>query len=81
MSEQDRLHAFILARLQVIEATLMMLINETGKSKEIKKHVSLAVESWKTHALYEGLSDEESAVLSHGYEKSLAAIFHELPPS
>jgi hypothetical protein len=78
MTEQDRLHEYILARVAATETWLMLIWNELQNRSAVKTNALNFIEAREAVSLHEPTSDEVLAIQKRARQESFDAVFHEL---
>jgi hypothetical protein len=77
MDEHDQWRADLLGRFDVIQATLMLLVMESGDPAHLKSLVRSLLQIREDQALFAPASDVESGIVQAARERTFAAIFRE----
>lgn len=77
MTEQDRMTAFILAKLRVLEAAVGGLLARSEHHEAVKELSVKVLEIYQNRALFESMSDEECAIAESAYRETYRALFGE----
>ena len=79
LSEQDRLHVFVLAKQRMLEAILARVVITLGEPARsvIRASSQTHAESAEAMSLYATTSDEEREIAQLGYAETLRAVFGE----
>ncbi len=80
MTEQDRMSAFILAKMRIIEAALGALLARAEHRDAAKELATKMLQIYENRALFEDMSDEEISIATAGYRETFRRLFGEYPP-
>ena len=78
MTEQDKLHEYLLARIKATEAWLMMVWNELDNRSDVKSKAVQFIEAREAVSLHETTTDEVLSIQRRARQESFDSVFHEL---